>query len=218
MLHRSLISRRRLLMTSAAAALLPTACGTPAAQPASTRRARPDLYACEGCEGALERPAARMSWQTRIPPAGEPGERLDVSGTVFQADGRTPAGGVIIYAYHTDAAGLYSRGTPETEWSRRHGLLRGWVRTGTDGRYAFKTIKPGPYPNRTDPAHIHLTIVEPDRRLYFIDYIVLAGDFGVNDAYRRDRENRGGNGIVTLKRQGGAWLASRNIVLERHPV
>jgi protocatechuate 3,4-dioxygenase beta subunit len=181
------------------------------------RRARADLYACEGCEGAREAPAAGIDWQARIAAPDEPGERLRIVGIVFQPDGRTPAPGVIVYAYHTDAAGLYSRGTPATEWSRRHGLLRGWVGTGADGRYAFDTVKPAMYPNRSDPAHVHLTILEPGRRPYWIDDIVFAGESRVDDSYRRKREDRGGSGIVSLDRQGTAWLARRDIVLEPHP-
>ena len=217
MLQHPKISRRNVLM-GATATLLSPACGAPATQLSKTgRRPRADLYVCEGCEGAKERSAAGLDWQARIAGPTERGTPLRITGTVFGADGRTPAPGVVVYAYHTDAAGLYSRGTRETEWSRRHGLLRGWARTKADGRYAFDTIKPAPYPNRSDPAHIHLTIVEPGRRPYWIDDIVFAGEFGVNQAYRRQRENRGGNGIVTLSRQDGVWLARRNIVLEPHP-
>jgi protocatechuate 3,4-dioxygenase beta subunit len=177
-----------------------------------------DLYACEGCEGASERDPRALSWTTRIAEPGEPGERLLIRGRVLHPDGRTPAAGIVIYAYHTNAAGLYANGTPESEWSRRHGHLRGWVRTGADGRYEFRTIKPGPYPGRTDPAHVHFTVLEPGRRPYWIDDVVFFGEPGVDDRYRRERENRGGNGIVKLQRTAdGAWLAKRNIVLERRP-
>jgi protocatechuate 3,4-dioxygenase beta subunit len=190
--------------------------GPGAAQAAAP--SRPDLYACEGCEGALEREAGSLGWQARIAGPDEPGERLLVRGTVLRGDGVTPAPDVVVYAYHTNAAGLYAGGSPETEWSRRHGRLRGWVRTGADGRYEFTTVKPGRYPDRTDPAHLHLTVVEPGRRPYWIDDIVFAGEPGVDAAYRAERENRGGPGIVTLQRlDDGAWLAKRNIVLERHP-
>jgi protocatechuate 3,4-dioxygenase beta subunit len=124
---------------------------------------------------------------------------------------------VVLYIYHTDATGLYSRGTPETEASRRHGLLRGWVRTGPDGRYSFDTIKPGPYPGETMPAHLHFTVLEPGRQPYWIDDIVFEGEVGVTAKYRRERENRGGNGIVRLGKAQGQLVARRDIVLERHP-
>ena len=96
--------------------------------------------------------------------------------------------------------------------------LRGWARTGADGTYAFSTIKPAPYPDRSMPAHIHLYVLEPGRRPYWIDDAVFAGEFRVDDAYRRRMENRGGSGIVELARENGAWLAQRDINLEPHPV
>jgi protocatechuate 3,4-dioxygenase beta subunit len=142
---------------------------------------------------------------------------MRIDGVVYRTDGTTPAAGVIVYAYHTDSGGLYSRGTPNSEWSRRHGLLRGWVRTGADGRYGFDTVKPGVYPDRTDPAHVHLTILEPGKRPYWIDDIVFAGEFGVTERYGLERQNRGGGGIVTLRKTGGVLVARRDIVLEPHP-
>ncbi len=148
---------------------------------------------------------------------GEPGERMRIEGVVLGTDARTPATGVIVYAYQTNADGLYANGSPETEWSRRHGRLRGWAKTDSRGRYAFDTIKPAPYPGQTMPAHVHLTIVEPGRRGYYIDDIVFDGEFGVTQSYREKQELRGGSGILTLRRSGdGRWLAIRDIVLERH--
>ena len=177
-----------------------------------------EFYDCEGCEAALERRPETLDWTARIASPSEPGERLVLRGRVLQSDGVTPASGIVVYAHQTNAEGVYAGGTPETEWSRRHGRLRGWVRTGADGRYEFHTIKPGRYPSRTDPAHIHLFVVEPGRRPYWIDDVVFAGEPGVDAAYRRERENRGGPGIVTLQRlPEGGWLAKRNVVLERHP-
>lgn len=181
-------------------------------------RIRSDLYACEGCEGLAERDAAALGPIAQISPAGERGEPLVVTGTVRSPQSGAPVAGVVLYAYQTDAAGLYSRGTPETEWSRRHGLLRGWARTGTDGRYTFNTVKPAPYPNQTMPAHIHFTVGEAGRRPYYIDDVVFDGEAFVDAGYRSRQELRGGSGIVRLtKTPGGVLLAHRDIVLERHP-
>jgi len=191
---------------------------TGACRAGSTPQPVADLYDCEGCEGARERVAARLRPSARIHADGEPGEPLVVTGIVRAAGTGAPVPGVVVYAYHTNAAGLYAGGTPETEWSRRHGRLRGWVKTGADGRYRFETIKPGPYPNETLPAHVHLTVLEPGRPPYWIDDIVFAGEFGVDAKYRAERVNRGGNGIISLARTAdGRLLAVRDIHLERHP-
>lgn len=206
------MTRRDVAMGLGAGALMPPGCSS-RAEP--VRAARADLYACEGCEGAFERRPATA--QATIAAPDERGERMRFAGRVLASDGITPASGVVIYAYHTDAVGLYSRGTAETEWSRRHGILRGWVRTDGDGRYAFDSIKPAPYPDRTLPAHIHLTVAEPGRRAYYIDDIVFDGEFGVTPAYRARQEFRGGGGITRLERANGLWLATRDIILEAHP-
>ena len=84
-----------------------------------------------------------------LAPASEPGTRLIVTGRVFDASGTKPVAGVIVYAFHTDAAGLYNRrGIDEPR-------LRGWVRTDAQGKFELRTIRPASYPNDGPPAHIH---------------------------------------------------------------
>lgn len=213
------LNRRRTLfgLTAAGGAVAMSACRPATAQ--STRKpARPDLYTCEGCEAVGERDAATLSSRLRLAALDEPGERMLLTGQVrTAADGR-PAAGVVVYAHHTNARGLYADGASDSEWSRRHGRLRGWVRTDADGRYAFDTIKPAPYPGFTDPAHVHLFIGEPGRRPYYIDDVVFDGEFGVTPAYRARQPLRGGDGVVRLSRDAdGRWLAVRDIRLEPHP-
>lgn len=179
------------------------------------QKATPDwhnLYTCEGCEGVLEGPD-KLTSQVEIPPADEPGDKMNLSGTVYLADGKTPAANVILYFYHTNARGIYPTRGNETGWGKRHGYLRGWVKTGADGRYLVKTIRPGTYPSRSDPAHVHLFLKEPDRRPYWIDDYVFEDDPLVNADYRKNRRNRGGSGIISLKMTHGVWVGVRDIVL-----
>lgn len=211
------MSRRSVTLGLAAAGgtVLVIGCG---ARTAAGEPVRAGLYDCEGCEAVAERSPAGMPSHVQLAAAAEPGERMILSGQVFMPDGRTPAADVVIYAHHTNAVGLYADGTPETEWSQRHGRLRGWVKTDAEGRYRFDTIKPAPYPSRNMPAHVHLFLAEPDRRPYYIDEVVFAGEFKVDAAYRAAQDLRGGSGIVALARNpAGIWLARRDIVLERHP-
>lgn len=212
------MQRRSLFKLMLGAAMAPLASACRGAISPARARARDDLYLCDGCEAVGERSSAGLPSSVDLAGSNEPGARLILSGTVYQNDGRTPARGVVIYAHHTNAAGDYAGGNPNSTWSRRHGRLRGWVKTGPDGRYEFRTIKPGVYPNRTLPAHIHLFVAEPNRPPYWIDDVVFAGEFGVDENYRRSRENRGGAGIIALKRAPDkTLLAHRSIVLEVHP-
>jgi len=189
---------------------------TPAcAQPPGATKVRPDLYNGELDYLAKDFPGRAEDLPARIAiaPASEPGERMAVSGRCLSWQDGKPVPGVIVYAYHTDTAGLYAGGPVGT----RHARLRGWMRTGADGVYAFRSIKPAPYPDRTMPAHIHLTVLEPNRRPYWIDDIVFAGEFRVDAAYRARAGLRGGDGVIPLVRTAGVWTGVRDIHLERHP-
>lgn len=93
----------------------------------------------------------------RIAPGGEPGTPLLIRGRVYQTDGKTPAPNILVFAYHTDREGLYAQATePAHTWR-----LKGWARTGNDGRFEFQTIRPGAYPGRTIAAHVHFSIEGP---------------------------------------------------------
>lgn len=85
---------------------------------------------------------------------GEAGAPLVVSGRVFAADGTTPVEGLTLYVYHTDARGHYSEldGNGQEPQPR----IKGWVRTDREGRYEFQTTRPGAYPGRRNPEHIHV--------------------------------------------------------------
>jgi protocatechuate 3,4-dioxygenase beta subunit len=177
---------------------------------------RPDLYQCEGCEAIHEHPFDNLSWRAVIPPPGEPGEPMIVRGVVYRPDGKTPAPDVVIYVHHTNARGIYPTTGTEAGWGRRHGYLRGWVKTNAAGEYRFETVRPGTYPSRTDPAHVHITVKEPGRREYWIDEIVFTDDSLVTARYRDRVQNRGGSGIVTPSRdESGTWIVRRDVVLER---
>jgi len=120
-----------------------------------------------------------------------------------------------VYAYNTNAAGVYPKRGNETGNGRRHGYLRGWARTGADGRYALHTIRPGAYPGRNDPAHIHVTITPPSAEEYWIDEVVFNDDPLLTADRRSKLPNLGGSGIVSPVRNArGVLIATRNITLK----
>ncbi|MEW6131248.1 MAG: intradiol ring-cleavage dioxygenase [Acidobacteriota bacterium] len=167
---------------------------------------------CDGCELIYEGMPKELHWQTKITPASEPGEPLEISGIIYQRDGKTPAPNVILYVYHTDAKGYYSPFPNQTP-GRRHGHLRGWMKTNAKGEYQFTSIRPAAYPNRPFPAHIHPIIKEPDKNEYWIDEYVFDDDPLLTKAERGKVHNRGGSGIMYLKKQNGVWVGKRDITL-----
>ena len=87
-------------------------------------------------------------------PAGEPGSPLTVSGVVVSADGK-PIRGASLYAYQTDAEGYYGVKPASDSANPR---LKVFLRTDTDGRWSFTTIRPGSYPSSKAPGHIHFEV------------------------------------------------------------
>jgi protocatechuate 3,4-dioxygenase, beta subunit len=171
------------------------------------------LPECEWC-GASEAPP-NLTASIILADRREPGERLLLQGTVYATDRVTPVPGILLYAYHTNAAGLYPRRGNETGNGRRHGYLRGWLISDEQGRYEIRSIRPGHYPNRSSPQHIHITVTEPRRPEYWIDDVNFEGDPLITEEYRARLEGRGGPGIVTLTRSAsGEWLARRDIILK----
>jgi protocatechuate 3,4-dioxygenase, beta subunit len=128
---------------------------------------------CEGCEAALKYGTKQLSSIDTLPDFSDPGPKLEISGTIYERDGKTPAKDVVLYIYHTDQGGIYpKKGTDDGP----HGCIRGWIRTNADGKYKFYTLKPGSYPQGGNPAHIHPIIKEPGKKEYWIDEFLFEGD------------------------------------------
>lgn len=158
--------------------------------------------------GAIEAPGD-VTWRTQIASDEEPGTRITVRGTIYLEDGVTPASGFLLYVYHTDNEGRYSRGFGK--WNGQlHGLLRGWMLTGDDGRYEFSTIRPAGYPDFPDPEHIHATLTGPNIPEHWIDVYHFADDPRLGDERRPDPADPFGN-VLDLKSQGGVLTAVRDI-------
>lgn len=182
--------------------------------PSACSFSQQDLPACEWC-GATEAPS-NVSWQTTIPDKNEPGEWVTISGRVFERDGETPAEGVIMYVYHTNAKGIYEKKGNETGNGKRHGYLRGWLKTNAKGEYQFTTIKPAPYPGGMEPAHIHLVVKKKNEEEYTLESYHFDDDEVLTEARRSEIVKRGGNGILKLKRGvNGISEGTRDIYLTR---
>jgi protocatechuate 3,4-dioxygenase beta subunit len=166
---------------------------------------------CDQCDLMYDGMPKNLTWETSLSPDGEPGEPMIIEGTIYKKDGKTPAPGVILYVYHTDARGYYSNIPGQQEI--HHGHLRGWIKTAADGRYKFTSIRPAQYPRETIPAHIHPLIKEPGMTRYWIDEYLFEGDQFLTAEERSKQEKRGGNGIITLTKSDGVWRGTRDIIL-----
>lgn len=169
---------------------------------------------CEGCEAVFEYGSKKLTSVDTLPDFKETGPKLEISGTIYQVDGKTPAKNVILYIYHTDQKGVYPQRGNETGWAKRHGYLRGWIKTNADGKYRFYTLRPASYPNSRAPQHIHPVIKEPNKNEYYIDEYLFTDDPFLGENEKANQQKRGGSGIISLtKKQDGTWVGKRDIVL-----
>lgn len=163
---------------------------------------------CEGCEHVFVGRPEPLESRSRIAPASATGVPMVIEGTVRHPDG-TPAPGIVVYAYQTDAGGIYPRG------DTAHGALRGWAHSDANGRYGFDTIRPGAYPDSNIPQHVHMHVIEPGRVTYYIDDLVFDDDPLLTPAHRkRTATGRGGSGLGHPVRDArGVWRVQRDITL-----
>jgi len=171
---------------------------------------------CEGCEAIYEYGTKTLKSSDTLPEFSISTQKIKISGIVFELDGKTPAKDVILYVYHTNAKGKYPTRTSSKGWGKRHGYLRGWLKTDSHGAYEFFTSRPASYPNSNLPQHIHITVKEPNKKEYYIEDFYFADDPNLTENIRVRKNARGGSGVITLQGKGVVKVAKRNITLGLH--
>lgn len=175
------------------------------------------IGSCEGCEAVFEYGDRELTPTDTLPDFNNEGPKIKISGTIYKSDGITPAENVILYVYHTNQEGIYEPKENSTGWEKRHGYIRGWIKTGSDGKYSFYTLKPGAYPNRNQPAHIHPTILEPNGKYYWLESYFFKDDPILQDFEHLSETPRGGgNNILELKQEGELLVGERDFILGRN--
>ncbi len=134
----------------------------------------------------------------------------------FEDLGGTPHQGLMVYAYHTNARGHYPTGRGQSGCYRWHGSLHAFTRTDTTGVVTFETIRPGPYPGRTDPQHVHVVVQFTETRGFYVNALMFSDDPRVRPAYRGSERDAGGSGIALPQRDSaGTWLVSHTFRFAR---
>jgi len=165
------------------------------------------LAAASGADARAEDPCATATSSGVLVPKGEPGVPLRVRGVVYEADGVTPAAGVILYAYQTDATGLYSRQRGEDP------RLHAWMRTDEKGRFEFLTIRPGAYPNRTEAAHIHFHLWGPGTPPQWNVDLLFDDDPLIKPGRRAESESLGKFGFIKAPVKGADGVSETTLNL-----
>jgi protocatechuate 3,4-dioxygenase beta subunit len=148
-----------------------------------------------------------------VAPAAEPGDRLEVKGVVYAADGRTPVSKASVYVYQTDAKGYYR---PDDAMGNKNPRLMALLRTDAAGRYSFRTIRPGSYPGTRVPQHIHYEVAAPGQGSRIFE-IIFEQDPYVTAEIRKQAADPGS--IYSLRRiepgASGVGLVTQDVVLVR---
>lgn len=144
--------------------------------PAVTATAAGCPATADNPEGPFYIPGA--PFRSPLAPADQPGERLRIAGRVLAASGCEPLAGAVVDVWHASAAGYYYGLEATRPLRPEEFLLRGRIRAGEDGRYAFDTVLPGNYKvseTWVRPRHIHFIVSHPAHpRL--ITQLYFAGD------------------------------------------
>ena len=189
------IPRRQALASLGALALTPwlPAHGQPAERPAT-----PSLT--EGPFYPQSLPADRDADLTRVAGRGDraAGKPLAFTGRLLDRRGR-PLAGRVVEIWHCDEFGQYHHvGMPEASGDA---AFQGWGEAASDaeGRFAFRTIKPPPYPGRT--PHIHFTVRDDRRRRVLTSQAFFEGEAG-NERDFLYRRLGGAARLVTMRLEG----------------
>jgi len=107
--------------------------------------------------GPFYRPGSLV--RSNLIPAGSNGEVINLTGTVFQKDGKTPLANTLFEAWHCDDQEKYDNASDDY-------LFQGAVKTSKDGKYAFKTMVPVPCNDggMWRPAYVHLRVSSGDHQ------------------------------------------------------
>ncbi|MFK7874810.1 MAG: protocatechuate 3,4-dioxygenase subunit beta [Paracoccaceae bacterium] len=109
------------------------------------------------------------------------GALMQVCGRVLDEDGR-PVPNAIVELWQADSAGHYPHALDERAVPLDPNFLgHGRVRSGENGAYAFRTIKPGAYPVPVKdtwwrPPHIHFSVLGPSSLSRLVTQMYFPGD------------------------------------------
>jgi transcriptional regulator GlxA family with amidase domain/protocatechuate 3,4-dioxygenase beta subunit len=145
----------------------------------------------------------------------EPGEPLVVTGRVLDEAGK-PVAAALLYVFHTGKDGVYSTkgGNFGSMGDSLNPRLFGFLRTGHDGRYEFRTIRPGQYPDNGPPAHVHYEVTAHGYER-MITEMMFDDDSRMTRRNRRAFEAEGFTLAKPTRGDDGIWRCECDIVITK---
>ncbi|MGU9956399.1 MAG: intradiol ring-cleavage dioxygenase [Arenicellales bacterium WSBS_2016_MAG_OTU3] len=202
-------TRRRLLKTTAALAAV---AAKPAAAALLTPRQSLGPFYPESLPNESDADLTRMKGQSGI----AAGEVTDLSGVIVDPTGQ-PIPGVLVEIWQCDAGGNYHH-PRDRKTASYDSSFQGYGRrlTDADGAYAFRTIKPVPYPGRT--PHIHFQVSGEDIQTLVTQMYVAGEDGNEHDGLFMSAGGRAKRDALladfrAVESEGIAWRVEFKIVV-----
>lgn len=138
--------------------------------------------------------------------------KLKISGTIFEADGKTPAKDVVLFIYQPDENGDYE--VKKDSNRKRYVHHRAWIKTDADGRYTFYTFMPGKYLRNKELKQIHRVIKEPGKAEYDLASFFFNDDPLLPDLTLACRA-KAVQSMLRLEKEGDMYVATKDIKLTK---
>jgi len=149
---------------------------------------------------------------TAIIPGFETKEnKLKITGTIYLADGVTPAKDVMLYVFQSDEDGDYEM--KRDAYRKRYVHHRGWIKTDADGRYTIYTFMPGKFVRVKELKQIHRVIKEPGKAEYNISPFFFNND-PLIPYLSLEARAIASRSMLRLEEEGGIQVATKDIILK----
>tara|TARA_R110002049_G_scaffold188124_6_gene356417 strand:- start:310 stop:939 length:630 start_codon:yes stop_codon:yes gene_type:complete len=148
-----------------------------------------------------------------IPDFNIKSNKLKITGTIYLADGVTPAKDVILYVNQPDENGNYE--LKKDEYRKRYVHHRGWIKTGADGRYTIYTFVPGKFLRAKELKQIHRVIKEPGKPEYEISSFFFNDDPLIPSLTLSCRAKAVQSMLRLDEEEGGMYVATKDIKLNK---
>lgn len=136
--------------------------------------------------------------------------KLKITGTIYQSDGKTPASDVILFIHQPDENGNYDIKRDDNR--KRYINHRAWIKTDEDGKYTFYTFMPGSVEHTQELKHIHRTIKEPGKPEYDMESFYFNDDPIIPSLSLACRAKMV-KSMLRINKEGNMYVASKDIIL-----
>jgi protocatechuate 3,4-dioxygenase beta subunit len=138
--------------------------------------------------------------------------KIKITGTIYLADGITPAKDVLFYVCQPDENGEYE--LKRDEYRKRYVHHRGWIKTDADGRYTFYTFIPGKFLRVKELKQIHRVIKQPGQPEQELSSFFFNDDPLLADLTLEARAKTV-QSMLKLEKEGDMYVATKDIKLRQ---